>query len=72
MEWSEIVAAVLTLALGVGSTYVFVIKGKLGQIKDLVDTLVTGLDDGALTNDEVKDLVAKLKAVFTKQPTGEK
>lgn len=72
MEWTEIAALVATALLGLGGTYLFVVKGKIKEVKALLEELLESLEDDKLTKEEIKAIVEKAKAIFVKQPTEEK
>ena len=67
MNW-EIIYTVLsyaiTLAMGIFGTYYSIGKGKLAQVKRVIDVLSEAVEDDDVTVEEEKAIVAAVRAVI--------
>ena len=57
----EIASSIVAIVLGFVSVKY---KNKFTEVKDFLNTLLVGLEDGKLTPEEIQDLVAKGKKLI--------
>jgi len=64
LDWQNLVNVLFTILVIAFPTIFLKFKGKIGDIKALVDTLEKAVSDGKLTKEEIGDIVQKIKDIF--------